>query len=677
MPIDAILTRLERTCAVCPDRGVPLVVHHGTFAQFDRFAVTRDIGFHFGSRKAADSRRRHAPLRPGHDGPASPQWRVIAACLDLRNPLELEIDAGSWNPHPLLTALRRALPEPAHARIASRVEAAIAAVAEINAEIDRQATARLAARPLDEAKIAARLDRLRQISPLSDPAALEKDIRDKMWKTRRAAIGTALEQEFRPALAALETPYQAIRAGLEALGHDGIVYINRYEARRQRALSWVAFADSAIIQLGENLALDTLPASPAQLAAHGFPRSGVALTAPAEDARAPGVPIPTPQYHRRFGAAMKRAVAAADDIGRQDLVGASWSLGRSKIRLFLGGIEYAVDLAIGEFWSLRVRGLAGPDYRSGIVANWPEYKTAAEAAAIVMAEIREDRRLIPPAIHQKRQQQIRAALTALCDRSSVVTGPAGRALVLHVPATLVARDLPPIGIGFTTRAQALADLGSSAFTSVIADNTAEPLRAACLLLRQPLCLPDLQSIAYRILPDPSADHVWLMGSRARLLAAAAGPYFAADDTAAMTASALELDAAMTASARRIGFRRSNADPDLQARWRYWLAGFEQALRSAGYDSLCIGDPERPAQQRWYPLDAASIIALPDGVAADLIDRSLTPGFDGLANPMGSPVTARKGVRLTLEEPAPCVDSRPESAAPDTAMTDGPEMAPAA
>jgi hypothetical protein len=71
-------------------------VYHGTTAQFDRFAKTRDIGFHFGNRaQAAEIVNRRTLVNKS----------IGEYQIRLENPLEL-YDLGQWNPDAITDAVR-------------------------------------------------------------------------------------------------------------------------------------------------------------------------------------------------------------------------------------------------------------------------------------------------------------------------------------------------------------------------------------------------------------------------------------------------------------------------------------------------------------------------------------------------------------------------------------------
>lgn len=84
---------------VVDEQGRPRVVHHGGMGDFDVFTDTTDIGFHFGTAKAASNF-------------AGDQGSVMPVYLNIRNPAELP-DLGGWNARAVL--LHAAKRYPRHA----------------------------------------------------------------------------------------------------------------------------------------------------------------------------------------------------------------------------------------------------------------------------------------------------------------------------------------------------------------------------------------------------------------------------------------------------------------------------------------------------------------------------------------------------------------------------------
>ncbi len=84
--------------------AAPQPVYHWTdMGDFDAFAHTNDIGFHFGTRETAMARA----LQVRDGSAAGPDERLIVARLDVVKPLELP-DLGDWNPRAVTSALQEA-----------------------------------------------------------------------------------------------------------------------------------------------------------------------------------------------------------------------------------------------------------------------------------------------------------------------------------------------------------------------------------------------------------------------------------------------------------------------------------------------------------------------------------------------------------------------------------------
>lgn len=81
-------------------QGRPLVVYHGTDADFSEFERTEDIGFHFGDHDAANARAALAD-EEGGGGNVRPVY------LRISNPLRLP-DLHTWGPVEVAAALRQA-----------------------------------------------------------------------------------------------------------------------------------------------------------------------------------------------------------------------------------------------------------------------------------------------------------------------------------------------------------------------------------------------------------------------------------------------------------------------------------------------------------------------------------------------------------------------------------------
>ena len=86
--------------------GEPKVVYHGTTDDFDRFARTSDIGYHFGTAEQAEAR---LGIHGDVWDPAMKQYvgergRVLPMYLKIENPLRMP-DLGTWEPEEVLLNL--------------------------------------------------------------------------------------------------------------------------------------------------------------------------------------------------------------------------------------------------------------------------------------------------------------------------------------------------------------------------------------------------------------------------------------------------------------------------------------------------------------------------------------------------------------------------------------------
>jgi hypothetical protein len=93
--------------------GKPLVVYHGTYADFSRFKLrSGDIGIHFGTSHAANDRIAiGVPHRLNKDGSVSSQ-SLMPVYLKLHNPLRLR-DSGLWNSDNMKGDLLKLFPDDA------------------------------------------------------------------------------------------------------------------------------------------------------------------------------------------------------------------------------------------------------------------------------------------------------------------------------------------------------------------------------------------------------------------------------------------------------------------------------------------------------------------------------------------------------------------------------------
>lgn len=76
--------------------GIPQPVYHGTDCCFEKFELSEDIGFHFGSAAAASARIEQAEMEEG---------RLVAVYLSMKNPL-LMPDLLTWSPRAVARSLQ-------------------------------------------------------------------------------------------------------------------------------------------------------------------------------------------------------------------------------------------------------------------------------------------------------------------------------------------------------------------------------------------------------------------------------------------------------------------------------------------------------------------------------------------------------------------------------------------
>jgi hypothetical protein len=84
----------------------PVLAYHATLADdFDRFEFTEDIGFHFGTREAAN--KRFADITAHVDEDEVQGARILICSLHVSNPLRLD-DCHTWGSVNTIFALRSA-----------------------------------------------------------------------------------------------------------------------------------------------------------------------------------------------------------------------------------------------------------------------------------------------------------------------------------------------------------------------------------------------------------------------------------------------------------------------------------------------------------------------------------------------------------------------------------------
>lgn len=125
-----LLRRIAGTRAV-DQGGRPLVVHHGTDAEFEGFGKSRDLGTHFGSRGQAEKRiadlvTERKIRRPGTRN------RIVSALIRVVNPVVVPDDPIAWPASYMISLFRRFIPDaemPRLVRLAEGADPARAAAA--------------------------------------------------------------------------------------------------------------------------------------------------------------------------------------------------------------------------------------------------------------------------------------------------------------------------------------------------------------------------------------------------------------------------------------------------------------------------------------------------------------------------------------------------------------------
>lgn len=205
--------------------GLPLVVYHSTFASFDTFEKTHDLGFHFASAQIADKRADEASGGRGRGQEKYEGFNIIPAYLRIRNPLHLSEDPGAWSPDYVLKLLGDAIP----AAVKQRLEQ----LGEENLKAAREEAREM---------IEARAKGVRRVpAPSWDKGPPQYDLVNRVWCS-------VLDKHY-------VGVYTAMREALEDAGYDGLSYVNEVEGvgrgRKKRAatmenLTWVAFGASQV-----------------------------------------------------------------------------------------------------------------------------------------------------------------------------------------------------------------------------------------------------------------------------------------------------------------------------------------------------------------------------------------------------------------------------------------------
>jgi len=174
---------------VVDERGKPLTVYHGTYAQFDEFRESQDLGYHFGTEGQANFRIS-----------GTPGGVMMTAYLNIKNPIKT----------------------PDHVWDTPQTTAAYFEKNRLNPEKVTEAVQNFEATKTQAAKTLAELDNASM--PLAEYRKKKKELAGAVDTAKRAVNKVARET-------------------LEGLGYDGIVYENKTEGE---GLSWVAFRPEQI-----------------------------------------------------------------------------------------------------------------------------------------------------------------------------------------------------------------------------------------------------------------------------------------------------------------------------------------------------------------------------------------------------------------------------------------------
>lgn len=198
--------------------GDPRKLFHSTYADFDAFERTRDVGFHFGSAFIAHKRIDESSNGRGRGDLRYSGVNLMPVFLRVENPFALLNDPVSWEPSHLLKLMNAILPQYVKARIE---------------EDDRRAV-ETARKQGDELKAAGKEVIRRRQQWEGGSTFLE--LKNATW--------TRILAENRVGV------YASLRKAVQAAGYDGLVYPNEIEGegrgrkgRRLNAdnLSWIAF----------------------------------------------------------------------------------------------------------------------------------------------------------------------------------------------------------------------------------------------------------------------------------------------------------------------------------------------------------------------------------------------------------------------------------------------------
>lgn len=204
--------------------GAPKVQYHSTFADFDAFELTSDLGFHFGSRAVALDRVDEASKGRGRGDAKYDGLNVRPAFLSIERPYHLSTDPRAWPVDYMLKLLADVIPESRRKHIA---------------EISEQCLAN--ARAEAEVLKAANGPGLRRRTQPWKGGLTFVELQNSTW-------ARLLGKHKVPA-------FNEMRKAMQDAGYDGLSYMNAHEGEgrgmKGRAsnpdnLCWVAFEASQV-----------------------------------------------------------------------------------------------------------------------------------------------------------------------------------------------------------------------------------------------------------------------------------------------------------------------------------------------------------------------------------------------------------------------------------------------
>jgi hypothetical protein len=534
LPIEDILSRVKGTTAV-DETGRPLILHHGTFATFERFSITEDIGFHFGTYETAQKRIKHAPLRPAKSK-YKPDWHLVSACLNIQKPVFLEMDPRSWSSNMMLEAIKGAVPADALARV-----------------------------------IATKADR------------------------------------------------NAIKDALMESGYDGICYVNFFE--KKNVLSWVAFDDAAIIQIGRDLKESVLPATDEQMKATGYwAGSHIAYET-----------IPGSRTKNHFNANKADEISLVSKIMKEaknrpaigvcDKITSCHGFDR-KVRLVVNGEEYVIDVDGIYEWKIPIRKLSIQEDRLSKlperVVEWPLKATSSDTAKLVLDYL--ESMLAAQRDDMESFHQIRSCLIG---QKSCVTDKQARPLIMYASELRYNAMASPLFIPFGTRDETIKSMASYEYTAMRQEIHeldrkdksgtknelalgCELLKAAVLLSSNPLVVQaSFLDRGYSSLSIASSEEVWRL-----------------------------IDSVSKHLAKDFKRKFENQDAYSKAYLEGVLETISVDLMKQGWDAICLTG-STPGSQVWRMLSNDSIIELPDHMSEGAVADNVIPEtFRGTKNPAG-------------------------------------------